>query len=349
MIGGVKMTELVKAIMEMLKSPFVILGVLLCVFAKVLKTIIDRLKIKRYEATAYFEQTKIPYKEMLKDIGRVGEYYIFDQLKNLNGYKKFLFNCYIPKSDAKTTEIDVIMLHETGIYVFESKNYSGWIFGNAGDKYWTQTLRNGRYGYEKNKFYNPVFQNDNHIKWLKNFLSDYTDKPFISYIAFSDRCRLMDITLTNSEQFVMHRSQATDDVTDKVKKSAAVLTTQQIDDIFNRLYPLTQATEEQKTTHIEEINRMKSGEKPTVSVVVQTSSDESNCVAENEAEESVAASVLSVNGIDEKELPTQEKERICPNCGAKLIKRAATKGERKGKSFWGCENFPKCRYIENID
>lgn len=343
------MNELVNTIVEMVKNPFVILGVLLCVFVKVLKMIIEHIKIKRYESTSYFEQTKIPYKQMLKDTGRVGEYYIFDQLKNLNGYKKFLFNCYVPKSDDKTTEIDVIMLHETGIYVFESKNYSGWIFGNADDKYWTQTLRSGRYGSEKNRFYNPILQNSNHIKWLKTFLTDYGDKPFISYIAFSDRCRLMDITLTNSEQFVMHRSQATDDVFDKVKKSAAVLTTQQIDDIFNKLYPLTQATEGQKTIHIEEIRKMKFGEKATVSAVAQNASGEVEHMTEKSTEESDSVSGSGANGVDEKELPTQENKRICPNCGGKMIKRTAAKGERKGKDFWGCENFPKCRYIENID
>lgn len=43
---------------------------------------------------------------------------------------------------------------------------------------------------EKHKFYNPVFQNNNHIKWLKTFLADYGEKPFVSYIVFSDRCRL---------------------------------------------------------------------------------------------------------------------------------------------------------------
>lgn len=39
-------------------------------------------------------------------------------------------NLYLPKEDGSTTEIDLIMLSETGILVFESKNYSGWIFGD---------------------------------------------------------------------------------------------------------------------------------------------------------------------------------------------------------------------------
>ena len=44
------------------------------------------------------------------------------------------------------------MIHEKGIFVFESKNYSGWIFGSADQLNWTQSLQNG----EKHHFYNPI-------------------------------------------------------------------------------------------------------------------------------------------------------------------------------------------------
>lgn len=59
------------------------------------------------------------------------------------------------------------------------------------------------------------------------------------------------------------------------------------------------------------------------------------------------------------ELTDQEKKEhierikntrlICPRCGAKLIFRKATKGNHAGKSFYGCSNFPKCRYTKEID
>ena len=34
----------------------------------------------------------------------------------------------------------------------------------------------------------------------------------------------------------------------------------------------------------------------------------------------------------------------CPNCGTKLISRLTSKGKNVGRRFWGCRNFPKCRY-----
>lgn len=45
-----------------------------------------------------------------------------------------------------------------------------------------------------------------------------------------------------------------------------------------------------------------------------------------------------------KKTPTN----ICPKCGGKLILKTAAKGANKGNQFWGCANFPKCRYIKNV-
>jgi len=35
----------------------------------------------------------------------------------------------------------------------------------------------------------------------------------------------------------------------------------------------------------------------------------------------------------------------CPKCGVPMVQRVASKGENKGKQFWGCPNFPRCREI----
>ena len=40
---------------------------------------------------------------------------------------------------------------------------------------------------------------------------------------------------------------------------------------------------------------------------------------------------------------------ICPRCGGKLVLRTAKKGTNAGKQFYGCSNYPSCRYIRNIE
>ena len=96
-------------------------------------------------------------------VGRHGEKLTERELKLVRffGRKgKTLRNVYIPKDNGETSEIDVVYITQKGIFVFESKNYSGWIFGDEKDTYWTVMLPNR----QKNRFYNPIKQNRTHIK-----------------------------------------------------------------------------------------------------------------------------------------------------------------------------------------
>lgn len=74
-----------------------------------------------------------------------------------------IFNDLIlPRPDGKgTTQIDHVIASRGGIFVVETKNYSGWIFGDAKSRQWTQTLRG-----KKSRFQNPLHQNALHINAL---------------------------------------------------------------------------------------------------------------------------------------------------------------------------------------
>ena len=95
--------------------------------------------------------------------GRHGEKLTEKELKKVSFFGRkgrTLRNVYIPKENGETSEIDVMFICQKGIFVFESKNYSGWIFGNERDQYWTTSLSNR----QKNRFYNPIKQNRTHLK-----------------------------------------------------------------------------------------------------------------------------------------------------------------------------------------
>ena len=34
---------------------------------------------------------------------------------------------------------------------------------------------------------------------------------------------------------------------------------------------------------------------------------------------------------------------ICPKCGVPMVARTASRGDRKGEQFFGCQNYPRCR------
>lgn len=64
------------------------------------------------------------------------------------------------------TQIDHIVVSRYGIFVVETKNYTGWIFGDARSRQWTQVI----YG-KKTRFQNPLRQNFKHRKAIETFLT----------------------------------------------------------------------------------------------------------------------------------------------------------------------------------
>ena len=91
------------------------------------------------------------------------------------------------------------MPHEKGVFVIESKNYSGWIFGSADQRNWTVTLN----ATSKESFYNPIKQNRAHVKALSDYLELETE-AFSSYIVFSERCELKKVP-PNTAEYVIYR------------------------------------------------------------------------------------------------------------------------------------------------
>lgn len=70
----------------------------------------------------------------------------------------------LPSKDG-TTQIDQILISRYGVYVIESKDYSGWIFANGKDRYWTKVLYRARF-----RFQNPIRQNYMHMCAVRELL-----------------------------------------------------------------------------------------------------------------------------------------------------------------------------------
>ena len=64
-----------------------------------------------------------------------------------------------------TTQIDHLVLSRFGIFVIETKNMSGWIFGDAYQQKWTQVQKRS-----KRRFQNPLRQNYAHVKAVQDIL-----------------------------------------------------------------------------------------------------------------------------------------------------------------------------------
>ncbi len=77
-----------------------------------------------------------------------------------------------------TTQIDHIFVSKFGIFVVETKNMKGWIFGNPNQSMWTQQIYK-----VKNQFQNPLRQNYKHSKAIHQLL-DISEEAIIPLVVF---------------------------------------------------------------------------------------------------------------------------------------------------------------------
>lgn len=105
-------------------------------------------------------------KQKLTRSGNLGEKKIKDVLRGL-ARNCVVINDVIMKTKTGTTQIDHIIVSVYGIFVIETKNHTGVIFGSDNSRYWTQVLYNGAH----KLFFNPVVQNFGHIRQLSKLLN----------------------------------------------------------------------------------------------------------------------------------------------------------------------------------
>lgn len=120
--------------------------------------------------------------------GAIGETKVNTRLNFLGNEYTVFKDILIKSSNGLTSQIDELVLSEYGIFVIETKNYKGWIFGNEKSENQTQVIYK-----EKYTFRNPIKQNWSHIYALKTVLSDFSSLKYFPIVVFSGSATLKNI------------------------------------------------------------------------------------------------------------------------------------------------------------
>jgi hypothetical protein len=218
-----------------------------------------------------------------------------------------LNNVTIPTPDG-TTQIDHVLVSRFGIFVIETKNMSGWIFGDEKSAQWTQSFPG-----EKFRFQNPLRQNYRHTKCLSEFLGVEHDKLH-SVVMFWGESKF---------KTAMPENVLDSGYSSYIKSKADILFTddevaESVEAIQTGKLPRTWATRKQ---HIASLNERHTKPETQPAIVSQP--------------------VTAVKPTSEPENPK------CPLCGSPMVKRSANRGANVGNEFLGCSRYPKCKGIVN--
>lgn len=291
-----------------------------------------------------------------------------------------LNNITLPLSNSGSTQIDHIIVSIYGIFVIETKNYKGWIYGSEKQKQWTQVFPNG----QKYKFQNPLRQNYLHIKTLADLLG-LEINAFHSMIAFIGECELK--THDELPEHVLKGGV----ISYIKKKQDKILTEAEVQSIVERIETKRfakswRSNREHKAyirdKHANAGNEINTSQKyeinssPNPKLEVQSNAKTSEVPRWSGQVEQADSSILEFNSkndvfmtpfditkfdpeISEPEVSNSQINEVlitekinkpvivdtipaCPKCNSEMIERIAKKGAHQGQPFFGCSKFPKC-------
>ena len=222
--------------------------------------------------------------------GKIGEKVVARKLDHLpKDQYRVLNNVTIPTPKG-SSQIDHLVVSIYGIFVIETKNYNGWIYGGEYSECWTQHIYGNKY-----QLYNPILQNAGHVRALRRVLKDYEPLPILPIVVFSGKA---DIKVKVEEACVVYWSQIRKVINQFEEKR---LTWSQVNEICDAVQSV----------------RLEPGK---------------------EADKQHLKDIRSAR---EQKYDAIESGR-CPYCGGNLVLRSGKYGP-----FYGCSNYPKCRYILN--
>ena len=163
---------------------------------------------------------------------------------------RIVHNIYVPNKHGTHAEIDVLYITQKGIFVFESKNYRGWIFGDGKSTYWTLCVSPNT----KHKFYNPILQNQGHIRVLSEYIQQKL--PFFSVIAYSAQCEIKKMSQVPANTYMVHYYDVPSVIQQVWSTQPDIISNQQVAELFQLLVTLRSKDLDIINNHIQSVQNI---------------------------------------------------------------------------------------------
>lgn len=193
---------------------------------------------------------------MPKLLGHRGESIVRARLGELDKTKYAILNdLLIPNSKSKsgTSQIDHVVVSSYGVFVIETKNYSGQIRGKETDVQWTQV--NYR---RKDRLSNPLRQNYGHVQAIKELFGESLSVKMVPIVAFTGNAQLM-VDVKPGTHLIY-----TKNLVQTIQQyNQVVLSAEQAKQIVEKLRTAHLADREQRKTHTKNIKSALSNKRET--------------------------------------------------------------------------------------
>lgn len=237
------------------------------VLYRIVKAVIERIKRERFrkknretqfsgsaikEEKGYWSSLFTPkYVTHAEVVGEYGERKVSSLLADLDSEDYRVFNDLLIRNGNYTTQVDHVIISRYGVFVLETKNVHGKVYGGGNAEFWKQYLPGAgykRHGYtQEHQLRNPIWQNEGHIKTLRRLVFG-NDVPVYGIVVFPSETDLYitaDQPVLNMYDVIPYIKQFRDEV----------LSSDQMSHYRGCLLEVISLTEEDRKEHLNNVYR----------------------------------------------------------------------------------------------
>ena len=173
--------------------------------------------------------------------GKIGELRVSRIISRLPDEYNVFNDVYL-MVNGHSSQIDHVIISPYGIFVIETKNYSGTIYGSENAENWTQYLNRNRYA-----FRNPIKQNKSHVWAVKNTLHISTTS-IIPIVVFLNKANLC----CNTQSTVIYAGQLRDYI---LNHKDTVFTNDEVEWLSKKFSECIISDSNRKQNHIQSVKQ----------------------------------------------------------------------------------------------
>lgn len=190
------------------------------------------------------------YTSQAEAIGDFGEKRVSMYLGDLDCEDYWIFNDLLIRDGNYTTQVDHVIISRFGVFVLETKNVHGNVYGGGNAEFWKSYLPDDGFRYDgstqEHKLRNPILQNEGHIKTLSRLVFG-NEVPVRGIVVFPDSTDLK----VSADQPVLHMRE----VVPFIKRYRdVVLSSDQLAFYKGRLLEVISVSESDRRTHLDNVH-----------------------------------------------------------------------------------------------
>lgn len=234
--------------------------------------------------------------------------------------------------DGSTTQIDHVVLSVYGMFVLETKNYQGWIWGSEKQPTWTQSIYRHR-----SSFPNPLYQNWRHIKALEEVL-EVPLQHLHSVVVFAGDSSF-------KADMPAHVTQGRDCVAYIQSHQRVCCNAQQVAQWLQALaQQRLQPSRSTDRAHAAQLRQRHTA--PAVARKVVPSNGGKLMPRVPAKQPIIIPPALAPAALLAPVTRAEEPHNPCPECGDDLVRRSLSDGSGSARYFVRCARFPHCRFLQ---